>query len=314
MSKAASFTVTFVAFLVLAAPALAGTDLRPVAGGSTIDRILDRNLSTARAFELRVPYFDPAGDQTGTAGDITISNVSNDPAGRITFDVDVLNLPVQPPSDFFELLIDADASPATGDPTAVGAEILVQLNGSATGGGTYAFGRWNGTDYTVFDPASEQVGWASGPLIVVSRTDIGVTSAFNFLEDTLVVSGTTVTGVDLAPDTGSYNYTLTGLAPPPPPPDTTPPNTRITSAPARVARAGRATFGFRSTERGSTFQCRLDRRAWRRCTSPTTFRRLALGPHTFRVRARDAAGNADPTPAIRRWLIARPPQSRQRGA
>jgi hypothetical protein len=182
------------------------------------------------------------------------------------------------------------------------------------GGGLPPAARCAPADYTVFDPASEQVGWASGPLIVVGRTDLGVTSAFNFLEDTLVLSGATVTGVDLAPDTGSYNYTLTGLAPPPAPPDTTPPNTRITSAPARVARAGRATFGFRSTERGSTFQCRLDRRAWRRCTSPTTFRRLALGPHTFRVSARDAAGNVDPTPAIRRWLIARPPQSRQRGA
>jgi hypothetical protein len=142
-------------------------------------------------------------------------------------------------------------------------------------------------DYTVFDPASEQVGWASVPLIVVGRTDLGVTSAFNFLEDTLVLSGATVTGVDLAPDTGSYNYTLTGLAPPPAPPDTTPPNTRITSAPARVARAARATFGFRSTERGSTFLCRLDRRAWRRCTSPTTFRRpRARAPYVPRPCAR----------------------------
>jgi hypothetical protein len=304
MSKAASFIVSFVAALALAAPVLSGTDFSPAATGTTIDRALDRDLS-ADVFGSRVPYVDPAGDQTGTAGDITTSNVTNDPAGRITFDVDVLNLPVQSPSDFFELLIDTDANPATGDPEAVGAEILVQLNGSAGGGGTYAFGRWNGADYTVFDPASEQVGWASGPLIAVNRTDLRITNAFNFLEDTIAVTGTTITGVDVAPNTGSYNYTLTGLAPPP---DTTPPNTRITAAPARLMRARRATFGFRSTERGSTFQCRLDRRTWRRCSSPTTYRGLAFGPHTFRVRARDAAGNVDPTPAVRRWLITRPPR------
>ena len=89
------------------------------------------------------------------------------------------------------------------------------------------------------------------------------------------------------------------------PPDVTPPNTRITSGPARRARARRASFRFRSTERGSTFQCRLDGLAWRRCRSPKTYRRMAPGRHTFRVRARDAAGNVDPTPAVRRWQTAR---------
>jgi hypothetical protein len=97
-------------------------------------------------------------------------------------------------------------------------------------------------------------------------------------------------------------------APPPPPAvqlpvDTTPPNTRITAGPARRTTARRATFRFVSSEVGSTFECRLDRGSWRRCTSPRTYGSLSRGLHAFRVRARDGAGNVDETPAVRRWRI-----------
>jgi hypothetical protein len=304
MPKVASLTVALVAALSLPAPGLPGTEFEPAAGGGTVASALPGERSARAASWLSVPFVDPAGDQTGAAGDITTSNVTNDPMGLITFDVDVPNLPSLSPNDFFELLVDTDLNAATGDPEALGAEILIQLNGTATGG-TYAFGRWNGTSYTAFDPASEQVSWGSGPLIVVSRTDLGVTNAFNFVEDTVVVSGTTVAGLDLAPDTGSYNYMLTGLAPPPPPPDTVPPNTRIVGGPAASTRRRTAGFRFASTEAGSRFQCKLDRRAWRACASPARFRNLAFGRHVFRVRAIDAAGNLDSTPAARSWRVRR---------
>jgi hypothetical protein len=97
-------------------------------------------------------------------------------------------------------------------------------------------------------------------------------------------------------------------APPPPaaPPlsrDTTPPNTRLTASPPRRTRAQRARFRFTATEAGSTFQCKLDRRRWAACRSPQAYARLKRGLHVFRVRARDSAGNADPTPATRSWRI-----------
>ncbi|HEV3407440.1 MAG TPA: S8 family peptidase [Gaiellaceae bacterium] len=104
--------------------------------------------------------------------------------------------------------------------------------------------------------------------------------------------------------------------PPPPPPPATPappptllpadtvaPNTRITRAPARRTTSRTARFRFVSSERGSAFRCKLDRRAWRACSSPKTYRNLRPGRHTVRIRARDAAGNADATPALRRWRI-----------
>ena len=85
--------------------------------------------------------------------------------------------------------------------------------------------------------------------------------------------------------------------------DTTPPDTRITSGPSGTVSSRSATFTFSSTEAGSTFKCRLDGSAFRRCTSPKTYTGLAEGPHTFKVRAIDAAGNPDPTAAKRSWKI-----------
>ena len=89
---------------------------------------------------------------------------------------------------------------------------------------------------------------------------------------------------------------------PNPPPDTTSPNTTITSAPPASTTNLVATFRFASSEAGATFQCSLDGAAWQTCSSPKTYN-LALGSHTFRVRARDDAGNTDPTPAAWNWAI-----------
>ncbi|HWP33359.1 MAG TPA: hypothetical protein VNL97_06390, partial [Solirubrobacterales bacterium] len=54
---------------------------------------------------------------------------------------------------------------------------------------------------------------------------------------------------------------------------------------------------FTADEDGATFQCKLDRHRFRSCRSPFTTKRLSLGRHTFAVRARDAGGALDPTPA-----------------
>jgi hypothetical protein len=95
--------------------------------------------------------------------------------------------------------------------------------------------------------------------------------------------------------------------------DTTPPDTTITSGPAQGATLTSAsvTFGFSATE-SSTFECAYDAGAFAPCTGagPGTAgsdtRSLADGPHTFAVRARDTAGNADPSPATRSFSVAVP--------
>lgn len=84
--------------------------------------------------------------------------------------------------------------------------------------------------------------------------------------------------------------------------DTTPPQTSISSAPPAFTNSTAATISF-SSEAGATFECKLDGGAYAPCTSPQAYSGLAVGSHTFSVRARDAVGNTDATPASATWTI-----------
>ena len=83
-------------------------------------------------------------------------------------------------------------------------------------------------------------------------------------------------------------------------PDTTAPNTTFTKTPKKKIKTRQkrveVSFGFSSSEAGSTFECRLDDAEFAACESPDTIE-VRKGKHTFSVRAVDAAGNADATPA-----------------
>ena len=90
--------------------------------------------------------------------------------------------------------------------------------------------------------------------------------------------------------------------------DATPPRTRILHRPHRLVFAGhrwrRVAFAFASSEPGSSFRCRLDRRRPRRCRSPRRYR-VRSGRHVFRVYGVDAAGNRDRSPARFRFRVHR---------
>jgi len=83
------------------------------------------------------------------------------------------------------------------------------------------------------------------------------------------------------------------------------PQTSIRRRPPQRSRDRTPTFRFRADEAGSSFECKLDRRPFRRCRSPFTSRWLAPGLHTFRVRARDRSGQVDPSPAFDSFRIRR---------
>jgi uncharacterized delta-60 repeat protein len=84
--------------------------------------------------------------------------------------------------------------------------------------------------------------------------------------------------------------------------DLTPPETTIVAGPADKDRDyDRADFTFASNEDGSSFECSLDGGAFAACATPLSYGTLPKGKHTFAVRARDAAGNVDATPATWEW-------------
>ena len=85
--------------------------------------------------------------------------------------------------------------------------------------------------------------------------------------------------------------------------DVTPPETTITQTPPENdnSHTDSATFVFSSSETGGTFECSLDAAPFTPCASPLTYTALAKDKHTFAVRARDAAGNVDASPATYAW-------------
>lgn len=85
--------------------------------------------------------------------------------------------------------------------------------------------------------------------------------------------------------------------------DVTPPDTSIGSGPSQLTNSGGAAFTFSSDEAGSRFQCRLDGNEFSACSSPWSFTGLADGVHVFEVRAVDAAGNVDGSPAVFTWTV-----------
>lgn len=91
--------------------------------------------------------------------------------------------------------------------------------------------------------------------------------------------------------------------PPAPAPivDTKPPQTRLLAHPPAVLTTSKPrrllVFRFASDDPSARFRCRVDRQPYRACTSPRAVS-LGLGRHAVRILAIDAAGNADPTPAL----------------
>jgi hypothetical protein len=85
--------------------------------------------------------------------------------------------------------------------------------------------------------------------------------------------------------------------------DTTAPDTTITKGPDKKTEKTKAKLKFTSSEAGSTFECSIDKGEFKSCSSPTTFKRLSPGKHKFQVRAIDAAGNVDKTPAKLKWKV-----------
>jgi large repetitive protein len=97
--------------------------------------------------------------------------------------------------------------------------------------------------------------------------------------------------LDPTPDTRSWTV------------DTVPPETTIVGKPATPTNNSTAAFTFSASEAG-TFQCKLDLEPdFTECGATATFTSVNDGEHVVTVRARDAAGNVDPSPASYTWAV-----------
>ena len=91
--------------------------------------------------------------------------------------------------------------------------------------------------------------------------------------------------------------------------DATEPDTTITANPADPTNNTTANFTFTADDGsgvgGLTFECRLDGSAFAACDTSSTqqYTGLSDGSHTFEVRAIDAVGNVDSTPASYTWMV-----------
>ena len=87
------------------------------------------------------------------------------------------------------------------------------------------------------------------------------------------------------------------------------PATKLTEAPDDYSN-GDDRFEFTSSEKHSSFECKLDDGDYETCSSPKTYPSLDDGEHRFRVRAVDRAGNPDTSPASRKWTVdTNPPET-----
>ena len=93
--------------------------------------------------------------------------------------------------------------------------------------------------------------------------------------------------------------------------DRTAPGTLIEGAPPALSTDSAATFTFSSPAADATgFECALDAAPFAACTSPLQLADLADGAHRLQVRARDGAGNRDPSPGVHDWRVDRQPDTR----
>jgi hypothetical protein len=92
--------------------------------------------------------------------------------------------------------------------------------------------------------------------------------------------------------------------------DNTPPDTQITGGPGDTVNGPSATFIFAGTDNlspagGLVFAWRIDGGAFTPFAAPTSavLSGLGVGSHSFEVKARDQAGNEDPSPARRSFTV-----------
>ena len=162
-------------------------------------------------------------------------------------------------------------------------------------------------DLVVLHDSGDALGvYDSTPGTMVTETRFPLPHGQGYAADALAigdVSGDGRTDVAVAdPDNGLVLLRGSAVT------DVVPPETGLVSGPSGTIYTSTARFTMSASE-PATFQCSLDDATWTACGSTKTYQGLAEGPHDFRVRAVDQAGNVDPSPVWRPFTVAAPATS-----
>ncbi len=88
--------------------------------------------------------------------------------------------------------------------------------------------------------------------------------------------------------------------------DATAPTTTITVQPPALTTSRSISIDVTGADAGGgaiALECSLDGAPYAACAAPVQFDDLADGSHELRIRTIDAAGNADPSPAVAAWMV-----------
>ena len=152
-------------------------------------------------------YADATGD-SGSAPDITGVSIAST-GTTILIDLGIPSLRRDADLTTF-LFLDTDRNSETGSPKALGADYAFAMSELDN---TYAFGRWDGSEWVDADgPTISVTNRSTGLMISVGAGDLGGTTGFNFWVRT--IDGQGGDGhYDDAPDDGTWNYLLAANGP-----------------------------------------------------------------------------------------------------
>jgi hypothetical protein len=227
-----------------------------------------------------------------TGSGVTVTGISVDTAGNVTADVAAsctatsssFTLRVTDSGSLFaEAMLDLTVTPET-TPPVINTCPMAQT-AEAQAGCQVAL-----TDFRAAVVASDNCT-AQGSLTVTQSPAPGTLVGLGTTTVTL-----TVTDANNNSAQCQTSFTVT---------DTTAPDTTISSAPTNPSgNNGSASFSFSATDNCAvSFECSLAGSAFVPCASPQSYTNLASGSHTFQVRARDASGNVDQSPASYTWTV-----------
>ena len=173
----------------------------------------------------------------------------------------------------------------------------VWFNWTAPYAGTAVFDTMHASDYD--SVIGVYRGSSLGSLQEVASNDDNGGVRNSRVEFPIIAGRTYRIALDSVDPTGGYAWFRWNSTPA----DTTMPWPFATSGPVGTINSRNATWMFDSTEPNSTFVCSLDGAAYESCESPRTYFSLDEGDHTFRIKATDASGNANPFPVSYSWTI-----------